>query len=339
MREIIKIVLLLTLTFSFLLVSNAGAQQDEIAMLNGDLVTAYNAKKYDEALVSAKRLVEATTQKFGKDSIPVALALKNKGFIEHAKGDDKQADKTLSEAMRIFKAQAELSNADAASFGSLLETLAKIRSQDKFESGESLLESALQWREKGNGANSKEVAYVLANLANRKYWHREFKPAAELYKRSLLILSKLPVSPAETDRVTIYARTQCAYRKAKIEDQFDLLKLQYEIDVKENAASVPELVQGGVVNGKAISIFSPNYPKTIQNYPNDSKKVSAFGDIPVEVLISEKGDVISACAAAGLNLDLVESSEAAALKSKFTPTTIGGRPIKVSGTITYGYYR
>src|SRR5436190_362477 len=202
LKHLFLVVLLLIATAP----APAQANSDtEIEKLNAELSTAYAARDYDKALIAANKLVELNTQRLGKDHIDVAKALKNRGFLEHLKGDDKHAENTLSAAMRIFKNQNDLSNVDAASFGSLLETLAKIKSQDKFEAGEGYLELALQMREKGNGGNSRDVAYVLANLGNRKYWHREFKPAADLYKRSLLILARLPSIPSETDRATVYA--------------------------------------------------------------------------------------------------------------------------------------
>jgi protein TonB len=56
----------------------------------------------------------------------------------------------------------------------------------------------------------------------------------------------------------------------------------------------------------------------------------------VEIAVDESGNVASARAVSGHML-LRGASEEAARKAKFEPTTLCGRPVKVSGLITYGF--
>ena len=94
----------------------------------------------------------------------------------------------------------------------------------------------------------------------------------------------------------------------------------------------PSLVQGGVINGKAISLPKPDYPYDLMNRSRPE------GMVHVDVLINESGDVTSAGAVDGDPL-LQEASRKAACKAKFSPTKLSGVPVKVSGIVTYNFVR
>lgn len=90
-------------------------------------------------------------------------------------------------------------------------------------------------------------------------------------------------------------------------------------------------VISGVVNGKATSL-----PKPV--YPEEARKLRIAGTVGVRVLIDERGNVISAKAETGVdNLPLRTASEKAAMQAKFSPTTLNGEPVKVSGIINYNF--
>lgn len=86
---------------------------------------------------------------------------------------------------------------------------------------------------------------------------------------------------------------------------------------------------GGVVNGKATSLPKPVYTAA-------AKAVNAVGDVNVQVLIDEKGNVVSAKALSG-HLLLRDSAERAARIAKFTPTVLSNQPVKVTGIIVYKF--
>jgi protein TonB len=56
----------------------------------------------------------------------------------------------------------------------------------------------------------------------------------------------------------------------------------------------------------------------------------------VQIVVDEKGDVISAKAVSG-HRSLHGASEKAARSAKFSPTVICGNPVKVTGLITYNF--
>ena len=92
--------------------------------------------------------------------------------------------------------------------------------------------------------------------------------------------------------------------------------------------NVPKIIDGGVINGKAVNLVKPDYPPA-------AKSVGASGQVQVQVTINEEGNVISAIAN-GHPL-LTKVSEDAALASKFSPTLLSGKPVKVSGIIVYNF--
>jgi len=88
-------------------------------------------------------------------------------------------------------------------------------------------------------------------------------------------------------------------------------------------------VASGVINGKAVSLPRPPYPLI-------ARFAHAQGTVPVQVLIDEKGGVVEARAVAGHPL-LRAVAVATAMRAKFTPTLLAGRPVKVTGIVTYNF--
>jgi outer membrane biosynthesis protein TonB len=86
-------------------------------------------------------------------------------------------------------------------------------------------------------------------------------------------------------------------------------------------------ISGGVLNGKAVALPKPQYPAA-------ARAVKAAGEVNVQVLISEDGQVFSAGAVSGHPL-LRSASQLAACGAQFTPVLLSGTPVKVSGIIVY----
>jgi len=94
--------------------------------------------------------------------------------------------------------------------------------------------------------------------------------------------------------------------------------------------SIPRApVTGGILNGRAIKLAKPSYPRA-------AREARVSGTVEVRVLIDETGKVIAAKAISG-HPELWGASEEAARKSEFTPTKLDGRPVKVTGTILYNF--
>ena len=98
---------------------------------------------------------------------------------------------------------------------------------------------------------------------------------------------------------------------------------------KDSTTDNKGLVNAGILNSKALSLPKPAYP-------SEAKAVKAEGTVMVEVIINEKGDVISAVAVSGHEL-LRKESMTAASKAKFSPTKLKGKPVKVKGIVIYNF--
>lgn len=84
-----------------------------------------------------------------------------------------------------------------------------------------------------------------------------------------------------------------------------------------------------VITSKAISKPAPAYPTV-------AKAAGIQGSVSVQILIDEQGRVVSAKASNGSGM-LMPAAVQAALQARFSPTLLNGRPVKVTGVITYNF--
>ena len=89
------------------------------------------------------------------------------------------------------------------------------------------------------------------------------------------------------------------------------------------------LINGGILNGKAISLPLPPYPPI-------ARAARASGTVTVQVIVNEQGCIQSARAVTGHPL-LQSAAVQAAKQACFAPTRLSGQPVKVSGVVTYNF--
>ncbi len=92
---------------------------------------------------------------------------------------------------------------------------------------------------------------------------------------------------------------------------------------------VTRTISKGPITGLAIALPKPAYPTL-------ARQAGAHGPVNVQVLIDEKGKVVSAKAVSGHPL-LQLAAQQAAYGARFSPTTLGDQAVKVSGVITYNF--
>jgi TonB family protein len=90
-----------------------------------------------------------------------------------------------------------------------------------------------------------------------------------------------------------------------------------------------ETLPARVLVSRAISLPQPPYPPL-------ARQIHVQGSVPVQILVDESGGVISAHAVSG-HAFLTRAAEEAALRARFTPTTLNGQAVKVQGVITYNF--
>ena len=94
-------------------------------------------------------------------------------------------------------------------------------------------------------------------------------------------------------------------------------------------AEAVEPTEGGILNSKALNLPVPEYPA-------EARRVHAFGQVQVKVIVDEAGKVISAEAVFGPE-SLRQAAVDAAKRARFAPTVVGGVTVKVVGILTYDF--
>ncbi|MFL6336893.1 MAG: cytochrome c oxidase assembly factor Coa1 family protein [Pyrinomonadaceae bacterium] len=103
----------------------------------------------------------------------------------------------------------------------------------------------------------------------------------------------------------------------------------HETGTGNSNVSEGKIIPGGILNEKAVSKPQPPYPPA-------ARAARASGSVTVEVTVDETGSVVSAAAVSGHPL-LRAAAVAAARQAKFSPTLLSGKPVKVSGLLTYNF--
>ena len=109
----------------------------------------------------------------------------------------------------------------------------------------------------------------------------------------------------------------------------ETLKVEPPANPSPDAAKMGTLVSGGVLNGRAMAKPQPYYPPA-------AKSARASGTVVVQITVDERGKVVEAQAVSGHPL-LRIAGEDAARRATFSPTLLCGKPVKVSGVITYNF--
>ncbi len=91
----------------------------------------------------------------------------------------------------------------------------------------------------------------------------------------------------------------------------------------------PVKLTSSILVSKAIEKPAPPYPPV-------AKMANQQGTVAVQIVIDEQGHVVSAKATSGPPL-LLQAAVQAAYRARFTPTILGGQPVKVTGSITYNF--
>ncbi len=85
----------------------------------------------------------------------------------------------------------------------------------------------------------------------------------------------------------------------------------------------------GLAQGRAVHKFTPRYPP-------EAKAAGVGGVVKVQLVVDEEGGVMTARAVSGHEL-LRDTAVDAACRSRFSPQKLSGRPVKVTGVITFNF--
>ncbi len=296
----------------------------EAARLNGEVVKFYAAGKYEEALAAARRVLELREKELGRTDRLVAEALVNVAAVEVKLGKSDDARGHYKRAIDILE---KGSDGAAGSLITAVDGLARLES-DIYRAVE-LHKRSLALKEKTYGPESPDAASSVFTLGHLAELLGQGGEAEGHFKRFIEINEKRKAG-AEDDVAVAYLRLACLAAQKGREAEASALNAS-AMEVFKRAAEKRLPVDGGVVNGKAVSKPQPVYPR-------EAARDRAEGTIVVAILVGETGVVLSACAETGEgHLALKRSSESAAYSARFTPTLVNGKPVKVKGVITYRF--
>ncbi|HEX6622933.1 MAG TPA: tetratricopeptide repeat protein [Pyrinomonadaceae bacterium] len=305
----------------------AGAQGEspelaEADRLSAEVVKLYQAGRYEEALPLAQQVVGVREKGLGRTHKLVAVSLLNLGAVQQKLARYEEARKAYRRSLAIYEEDAA---ANARQVAQVLDSLAFIE-RDIGRAIE-LHERSRELKAKAAGAESRDAAATLYPLGHLYELRGELDKAAHSFRRFVAVGEKVKLGNA-SDVGAAHFRLSCLSRKKGEEAEAQ----KHEARGRESFAEIPEgasLVDAGVVNGKAISKPQPSYPE-------EAKRQRAQGEVVVKILVGESGGVLAACAETGPAL-LRRASEVAAYGARFTETTVGGKPVKVTGLITYRF--
>jgi TonB family protein len=312
---------------------SAQQELDEAARQHSLAVKLFNEKKYDEAISAAKRAAAIREARLGAEHYLTRLSLNNLAQMYVAK-------ENYDEALRIFQRllpiyEKTLKPGSEEEIKTLEQIAVMFFYEHKFSEAEKAYQRALEVREMTAGKESTQTASVIYHLATFYQFSGKDDQAKSYYQRAIAIWEKAN-GIESSEYVASLERYSCLLRKDKRDSEADELdrrasELISRMTDKALASSVnSELgVQGGVLNGKAISKVAPHYPEA-------ARDLREQGVVVVRVLVDESGRVILACAISG-SRGLLEASERAAYGWRFSPTLLSGVPVKVKGTITFNF--
>lgn len=324
-----KILILLLSASLFLSTFTFSQEQEspelkEAIELTNSLVKLFNQGKYDEALPLAKRALQIREKLLPRTDPRVSAALVNVGEVYIAKRDYNAAKQTFE---RLLPIQEERFGPTHENLGPTLDRLAVLNhSLGNMSKAEDMYQRALAVREKAFGPENVMIAEPLFSLAQFYRYRKDFDRAFSSYKRVVSIYGKASgITSAEFERASkgLICLGYESKNKAYLQEAEMMRNLL-------NVPSLPSLEPYEVLNGRAVKLPKPDYPQV-------ARDLRLSGTVIILIEIDETGNVISASDMCQGPPYLSESCIKAALKSRFTPTKLSGKPIKVKGVIQYNF--
>jgi len=318
---------LILLLFASLFFSQSAQEPPELAEATEMIKSVgklFKENKFDEALPLAKRALEIRERLLPRNDPRVANSLSFLGDVYMAKREYDNARKTFE---RLLQLQEELVGPTDVRITPTLDRLGLLYYEDsKPAKAEEFYQRSLTLREKAFGPEDVQVANSLYALGQFYRVRRDYDKALNSYRRSLMIYGRAGgVSTAEFQRASTGLSCLGYQSENTIAVSKELERIQQQF-----APGVPPTLPVKILNGYAINLAKPEYPRA-------ARERQLSGTVVVQVEIDEQGKVISAKDMCQGPPYLSESSVKAALQSRFEPTKLSGVPVKTKGVLRYNF--
>ncbi len=303
---------------------------DEAVKASSQAVNLYNQGKYAEAVALAKHALDIRRKLLPPNDPLIRASQTNLAEIYVALQKYENAASLFSEVLKTD----ERAFPDDPARARVLSRLGALQyALGRPDRTEELYQESIALLERVYGPTDERITGGIFDLAEFYQFVGKLKKAEPLYLRvkNIKERSNSKINPQLPEVLDRYA---CLLRKSG--------RRWEAIELEGKSSQTPELdsaisqeqdaaVETNVVNGKALSLPRPIYPA-------QAKVRNVSGMVTVRVLINELGNVIRACAISGPS-ELMQETERAAFHARFTPTLLGGNPVKVQGIITYNFVR
>lgn len=290
--------------------------------LNSAAVRLFNEGKYDEALPLETEALELRVRVLGPDSAELIPLLTNLGQI-HKRGSLEQSAAYFNRALKL--AEKAYGPKDIR-LASILDPLALVEYALKHTTtSEDLFVKSLKIKQASLSPQDPEIAETAYNLGQVYGSHNAYDSAAQMYRRAINIWEHSGEKdlPKLQKALAGYVLVLTALGKKD-----EASKAQHRLAQLSNQEAI---LNGGVLNGKALALIRPPYPRL-------SGPFHPSGTVQVRVRIDENGNVIDAKALkSSLPMEFDRAAESAARQSRFSPTFVDGKPVKVIGIIIYNF--
>lgn len=300
--------------------ASSAAELAEARELNLAAVHLFQEGNYKQAVKPATRSLEIRERFLPADDQTVIDAVGTLAVIHLALKNLKQAETLYG---RVLVANEKSCGTESEQVAKTLDVLAEIhRAGDDTKQAAADYLRAISIREKNAAARDK-LGDSIFKLGDLYQSEGKFEQAEPLYRR---LLDASEIAFIKSDKLITDARLaySCLLRKMKRPEEADqIVSVLNSGDVRPEGA--PEK---GTLRGRAIRLLKPDRPPSTPS--------NLHGPVVVQITIDEAGKVIRACAHSGPEM-FWKVSEQAALFSEFAPTLLNGKPVKVSGFITYNF--
>lgn len=206
--------------------------------------------------------------------------------------------------------------------------------QGKYDKALPLAERVLSLREKALGADHLLIASSLLNLAEIYVAKGKKKEAIANYQRLITIYEK-NFGTDDPEIVKALDRYVCLLVNTGQRDEaLSIQKRIYKIDNgfeydESNKRADRNLELAGIIAGSNITSTPPKYLP-------EAKSQRVTGPVIFKVTVDESGKVTAVTPMCGHPL-LIKGAEQAIWNSRYQPTIVAGKPVKVTGIAIYNF--
>lgn len=334
MKKIVLFLAVVQLMSILLVAQTSNEKLEKFKQVSQEVITKYQEGKFKDALRVAEQSLAMSVEIFGAEHLETAASYSNLGEIYRAKKDYDKAAASFEKAIAIYQKN---SAANEKQLAGVLKSLGMALAFDgKERQAEEVLLKSLANAEKVYGKEDKKILPYLKLVSEIYVVTKQFDKANEFFiRRYLTSLKSFGEDSKELENLTderYCLLLQVADTDASAERDKRFYEATRPTDANKflSAEKTVTSINGGVVNGNAVSLPKPEYPLS-------ARSARASGVVPVRVSIDEKGNVTDAKALCNGHPALKQASEEAARKAKFSPTTLSGVPVNVTGIVLYNY--